>query len=194
MKKVLPAVLASMAILVCSIVGLDEESGDGFRDLVWRMNPFRSTRCGPFIARGGLKLLASAQLDFRALDRDGNGIQDFWRGDVAGLYSIRGPDGNPIRLCELRLAAADARPQHTVGLPPAPYDFHWFRAIPHEGETRPDPNRFAFCMFPHRYRYGFRWTYILDEKLVMYRKRIRTAGGVTFYPADPAAAGWERAN
>ena len=32
-----------------------------------------------------LRSLASAQADFRGNDRDGNGIQDFWTGDVAGL-------------------------------------------------------------------------------------------------------------
>ena len=36
-------------------------------------------------ASATLKSFASAQADFRGNDRDVDGIQQFWRGDVAGL-------------------------------------------------------------------------------------------------------------
>ena len=62
-----------------------------------------------------LKTFASAQADFRANDREGNRVNDFWTGDVAGLYCMtnvttRGNEDLPIKLIELSAAAADAAP------------------------------------------------------------------------------------
>src|SRR5579862_1744833 len=63
-----------------------------------------------------LKTLTSAEADFRANDRDWNQVNDFWTGDVKGLYTmtsarVRGARGDredpPIRLIELSVAAAD---------------------------------------------------------------------------------------
>src|SRR5213592_4255451 len=64
-------------------------------------------RCG---AGGPLKTLTSAQADFRAGDRDANGVEDFWVKDVAGLYTTPGVDKQQIRLIELKLALADEHP------------------------------------------------------------------------------------
>src|SRR4051812_44657210 len=64
-------------------------------------------------ASTSLKTLTSAEADFRANDRDGNLVNDFWTGDVKGLYTmtsanVRGTRGDtPIRLIELSIAAAD---------------------------------------------------------------------------------------
>ena len=40
-----------------------------------------------------LKTIVTAQADFRANDRDGNGVADYWRGDIAGLYVLK-PQGS----------------------------------------------------------------------------------------------------
>jgi type II secretory pathway pseudopilin PulG len=70
-------------------------------------------------ASTALKTLTSAEADFRANDRDGNHVNDFWTADVKGLYTmtsaeVRGagtsPKDPPIRLIELQTAAADADP------------------------------------------------------------------------------------
>lgn len=66
-------------------------------------------------ASATLKTFSSAQADFRANDRDGNKINDFWTGDVAGLYSmtdasVKGNKDGPIKLIEISAAAADAAP------------------------------------------------------------------------------------
>jgi prepilin-type N-terminal cleavage/methylation domain-containing protein len=67
-------------------------------------------------AATSLKTLTSAEADFRANDRDWNGVNDFWTGDVKGLHTmtpakVRGAGGDsadpPIRLIELSVAAAD---------------------------------------------------------------------------------------
>lgn len=62
-----------------------------------------------------LKTISSAQADFRANDRDGNGVPDYWTGDVKSLYTLRGPESPlpgakeaPIRLIQENVAAADA--------------------------------------------------------------------------------------
>jgi prepilin-type N-terminal cleavage/methylation domain-containing protein len=67
-------------------------------------------------ASTSLKTLASAEADFRANDRDGNGVGDFWTGDVKGLYCVANTAGgaanistNPgNKLIEISVASADA--------------------------------------------------------------------------------------
>lgn len=69
-------------------------------------------------ASASLKTLATANHDFRANDRDGNRVLDFWTGDVAGLCLIVPQVGgapppppltysSAIRLIELSVAGAD---------------------------------------------------------------------------------------
>lgn len=55
-----------------------------------------------------LKTISSAQADFRVNDRDGDGVNQFWRADIAGLYALAPGGGPAIRLIELSTAAADA--------------------------------------------------------------------------------------
>jgi prepilin-type N-terminal cleavage/methylation domain-containing protein len=68
-------------------------------------------------ASTSLKTLTSAQADFRANDRDGNKVNDFWTADVKGLYTMTNGTvpGNSnsttdpvIKLIELSIASADA--------------------------------------------------------------------------------------
>jgi hypothetical protein len=62
-----------------------------------------------------LKTISAAQADFRANDRDGNGVTDYWTGDVKSLYTLRFPESPlpgakeaTIRLIHEHVAAADA--------------------------------------------------------------------------------------
>lgn len=58
-----------------------------------------------------LKTITSAEADFRANDRDRNKVEDFWTGDVSGLYYVKPTDGGPeVRLINVDLANADAQP------------------------------------------------------------------------------------
>ncbi len=68
-------------------------------------------------ASTSLKTLTSAEADFRANDRDWNHVNDFWTGDVKGLYTmtsaaITGATNSTtdpiIKLIELSVASADA--------------------------------------------------------------------------------------
>src|SRR6185436_8111745 len=66
-----------------------------------------------------LKALSAAEADFRSNDRDGNHVNDFWTGDVKGLYTMTSaevpgagtaPKDEPLRLIEIEIAAADVDP------------------------------------------------------------------------------------
>src|SRR4029453_17868798 len=69
-------------------------------------------------ASTSLKTIATAQADFRANDRDGNHVNDFWTANVAALYTLTNsaiggalPNDTTapaIKLIELSLASADA--------------------------------------------------------------------------------------
>ena len=56
-----------------------------------------------------LKQVVAAEKTWYASDVDGNGIQDYWTGDVAALYGAIGPDGQPARLVDLEVARMDAQ-------------------------------------------------------------------------------------
>ena len=99
-----------------------------------------------------LKTFCSAQAYFRANDRDGNRVNDYWSADVSGLYRITIPlgrgKGEAIRLIERLGATADAHPvislekagqlQSAEGLhasgfvalgKPSPKAGYWFAAV-----------------------------------------------------------------
>lgn len=64
-------------------------------------------------ASASLKTMATAEADFRANDRDGNHVNDFWTADVEGLYTVYPSGGTAnsiIKLVELSVAGADAIP------------------------------------------------------------------------------------
>jgi type II secretory pathway pseudopilin PulG len=56
-----------------------------------------------------LKGLVSAEAEFRANDRDRNGVNDFWTADVKGLFTMTpaGTSNIPLQLIPRELAAAD---------------------------------------------------------------------------------------
>ena len=74
-------------------------------------------------ASSTLNQIAWAQEDFRDHDRDGNGVKDFWRADIAGLHlSLKEQAGFPHKITE-----GDDRP--TTAL----FDRARFPAKPVEG-------------------------------------------------------------
>ena len=97
-------------------------------------------------ASTSLKTLSSAEADFRANDRDWNHVNDFWTGDVKGLYTmtsagVRGagtaPLDPPIKLIEVEVAAADVDPARVpaggenmaLPQPPAARKGYWYVAL-----------------------------------------------------------------
>lgn len=76
-----------------------------------------------------LKALASLEADVRHQDLDGNGVKDFWTGDLAGLFAI----GSLKR----ELAEADVNPLTPLCPRPVPYRGHYFVALQVDYSTRP---------------------------------------------------------
>jgi hypothetical protein len=79
-------------------------------------------------ASTALAILVSAESDFRANDRDWNHIQDYWTGDVAGLYYVS-VEGKEIQLISRELAEADAAPLKPLVPAPVPYHGYLFVAM-----------------------------------------------------------------
>ncbi|MBI3857453.1 MAG: hypothetical protein HY293_17340 [Planctomycetes bacterium] len=136
-------------------------------------------------ASGDLKTIASAQADFRANDRDGNGRTDYWRGDVAGLYTLKN-QGQEIKLIELSVAMADDRPVGDLGPYGTPVPRHGFkiRAIRHADETARGPDRFAACEFPSPIEKGRHGTYLISESNVVYKRILGHDRGVEAHPTE----------
>ncbi len=134
-----------------------------------------------------LKTITSAQADFRANDRDGNGMNQFWRADIAGLYALAPGGGPAMRLIELSVAAADDRPMLNIApyAQPAPKQGYWYRALRHADEAVLDANlRFAAECHPADYPKSGRYTFIVDENNTIFRCDLGHGRGLTVYPTD----------
>jgi type II secretory pathway pseudopilin PulG len=103
-------------------------------------------------AMATLRTLATAEADFRSNDRDGNHVNDFWTGDVAGLYCISPDSAQPgprdaIKLIELSTAGADSDPLNAPATPygvsireftrSGPKARYWFWALRQDASETP---------------------------------------------------------
>jgi hypothetical protein len=139
-------------------------------------------------ATATLSELYLAQEKFRNTDADRNGIKDYWRTDVAGLYTLA-PDGEPLKFIGLSTAQADRRPAAPVPGGRVTKCAYWFETLGFGDEKKPDPMRFAYCAWPD-VPYRNEWTFMVDHHGVIYGKRIAPYWPPEFYPADPTAEGW----
>jgi len=145
-----------------------------------------------------LKTLSAAEADFRANDRDANGVNDFWTGDVSGLYSLKVKD-RELRLLERAVAEADSCPIRGLCWPYRPKQGYFFTAMEADdsengvsyfqntGGNRPmgdvhNLERFAFCAFAESRGRGT-YSFIMNQNNTVYRSR--RGGHVTRWPDDP---------
>ena len=135
-------------------------------------------------ASTSLKTLTSAEADFRANDRDGNKVNDFWTGDVSGLYHVKSPDTNlELRLIEGDVARADAKPlfpisQRAVG-------GYFYQALDRDdnlkgpdGDYKQDTDKsgrkvhntgsFGFCAYPRSGSDG-KYIFFVNENSTIFR-------------------------
>ncbi|HEX7899442.1 MAG TPA: hypothetical protein VF950_16870 [Planctomycetota bacterium] len=129
---------------------------------------------------GTLRTLRAAQMDFRANDRDGDGKNEFWRKDVAGLYTLQGKDGKPIALIEVSTSQAEKTPK--AG--------YLYRAIRFADEPPLDVQRFAACAYPATPDAGKNMGVISHEGAIYVKAAV--PGGVDVFPADPLKEGWRK--
>lgn len=138
-----------------------------------------------------LKTLASAQADFRANDRDGNGVNDFWTGDIAGLLQHG--------LIPRELAAADARPLVPLVSKPVAYMGYYFVAMETDETEQPPEElrqdtdkksgkvhhrtKFAYCAYPVEFGVTGRNSYIINENNTI-RWSYTQGDAVLHWPSD----------
>ncbi len=120
------------------------------------------------VAYSALAELNSAERKFFDGDVDKNGYQDFWTGDVAGLYKFG--------LVSRQIAEADAAPINRLVEQPIPYQGYYFIALEWDDSGEPPERlkqvtdtsagkvhhqkRFAFCAYPARSQNANCWTYL----------------------------------
>ncbi|HEX7902222.1 MAG TPA: hypothetical protein VF950_30965 [Planctomycetota bacterium] len=137
-----------------------------------------------------LKVITSAEADFRGNDRDKNGVQDFWTKDVAGLYGfIPAGEREPLQLISVELAKAD--PSHPGAIPFAGY---WHEAMDQDEDGKPyrqgdrNPSRFGFRARPGDPSTGRNAFYINDGNTIFQRSTEFPL--VTRWPTDAELKSW----
>ena len=136
---------ATIAVLIMLVVGLSA--------LIVPMLSNSQRASNERTAAALLKVITSAEADFRGNDRDKNGVQDFWTKDVAGLYGlVPAGDTEPLQLISLELSKTD--PSHPGAVPLAGY---WREAMDRDEDGADyrqgpakdrNPKRFGFFARP----------------------------------------------
>jgi len=126
-----------------------------WRERVMSKNEYAASRI--------LWLLTTAESTFRSKDLDRNRLDDFWTGDVAGLYSYG--------LIPREVAEADAAPLKPLVPKPVPYRGHFFKALTADGQKSP-PEPYA---------------QVTDK--ASGRVHHSRSFGFTAYPAEPGVTG-----
>ena len=143
-------------------------------------------------AMASLVMLSKAESDFRANDRDGNGIRDFWTGDVAGLYRLG--------LIERSVAEADTGPLAPLVSKPIPRNGCCFKALRRDrSETPPvvyaqatdktsgnvhHEERFGFCAYPAEPGVTGNKIFIVNENNTVFRAAVGKVPIPQDWPAD----------
>lgn len=164
-------------------------------------------------AAAQLKQLAALVAHFRSYDVDGNQINDYWTGDVSGLYRLVPPKRkNPMGLISMEMALADASPlpagpekggatiSEALGPKPAPLYGYFFKAL-EKGRVRREPsplndgsNRnadmYGFCAYPAEYGKTGRRTYFITEDNNPYWKDLK-GQPISESPVDALKEGWQ---
>jgi hypothetical protein len=153
-----------------------------------------------------LKALATAEADFRTNDRDGNGLHDFWVGDVSGLFRYT-LNSKEIKLIDKSIADADASPLKMQNLAPLKREQpvsksgYFFAAIAkyvdkemsesyHTGGYR-NNHKFGFAAFPADYGKTGRHTLVVSETGTVWKKDLGGKPPEAF-PESPSKEEWEK--
>lgn len=158
------------------------------REPLTRSAGFSNERSGG----ASLRTIAAAQADFRGNDRDGNGVLDYWRADIAGLYVLKSA-GEMLKLIELSVAGADGKPTTDVESVAvrSPKAGYWYRTLRFKDEVVPDPQRFAAIAYPDTPSAG-RNFFIISHENTIYKKAVDGGPVPEVYPEDPVKEGWAK--
>lgn len=166
-------------------------------------------------ARNSIAIFGIAEMDFMSNDRDGNGVMDYWTGDVSGFHRIQAK-GESINLITLELAKADGAPLLAGGLlgkpvaeEPVPHHGYLFRVLKRDktGGAKPfeyqdgtgkdgrkvfNRDRFGFAAYPSEYGKTGIITLIVNQEAVIYWKDLKGAV-IEEFPDAPLSQGWKKA-
>ncbi|MEK7467715.1 MAG: DUF2950 family protein [Planctomycetota bacterium] len=160
-----------------------------------------------------LRRVHTAELDFRRNDGDGNGVPDFWTGDLSGLYRVAQPNGEASAFLDPVIASADraplppgsgTRPRLTADLPPKAWNGYWMRALKGFASDGPDEDSnawenlrgFAFVAFPVKAGESGKRVFLVGVDGTVWAKDAAEAApeGPAEWPArGPEADGWKKA-
>jgi len=133
-----------------------------------------------------LKTLTSAEADFRMNDRDENHVEDFWTGDVSGLYHVISPKTKvEVRLIEESLANADSKPLYPPTNGTVEDAGYVFQALDRDDSVEGDKGiykqdtdtsgrnvhnkeRFGFIAFPSSLERG-KYLFLVNENNTIFR-------------------------
>ena len=143
-------------------------------------------------ASGSLKTVASAEVDFRQNDRDGNGTNDFIVTDVRNLfYMMVGP--NRIELIEMTIA--DACTTNMTVVPKAGYRYTVMttdqNGAAYDGGTGRNMSRFGFSTFPDAVNTTGKLEFIINEGNTMWKRdstQMGAAAPTVAFPLNPRTA------
>ena len=127
-------------------------------------------------ASATLKTLASAEASFRMNDTDGNGVKDYWTGDICGLWRYD-------RLISRELAEADSSPLEPLVDKPVPYHGYFFKTLQRDlqnkitynsdtddsGRKVHNSSRFGFCAYPVEYGSTGNTIFIINENNTIFK-------------------------
>jgi hypothetical protein len=145
---------------------------------------------------------------FRRTDADGNGAQDYWTADVAGLYALEDANGQMLKFLDFSMAKADVKPLREAysWQPPEkaqPKAGYFWRVIERDAEGKPyrqdndgdgksctNPSKYAVCAFPAEYNKDGIRTFITNESKLVYYKDTGGKPVVQWPGDDPLKQGW----
>ncbi|GEM_PF-1583741 len=159
-------------------------------------------------ADSALMQLVTAEGIWRQTDSDQNGVQDYWTLDVAGFYYLQDAGGTKLRYIDIGVARADAAGLAVYSKDePRPSHGYWVKALAKDaagraysqdaggsGVKRTNATEFGFCAFPSKYGSTGKFTFLVNEEGVVYRKDLgpQAPDGLDQWPGgDPKREGWE---
>jgi hypothetical protein len=157
-------------------------------------------------AVASLKSLVIAEMDFKKNDRDGNGLHDFWVGDVSSLYRYTNAS-KEIKLIDKTLADADVVPLKTQNLAPlklekpVPKAGYLFTVLSKYGDKEKteayhaggfrNEHKFGFAAYPAEYGKSGRATFVVGESGVIWKKDLAGKPPDAF-PESASKDDWEK--
>jgi len=148
-------------------------------------------------ASASIKVVLTANLDYRTNDRNDDGMPNYWCASIAGLYTTTDGLGQELRLIDVTVALADADADQEGGgtfpaigssldgTPTKPKAGYWYEDIEtsETGEEYDDDDddhnnhRFGYACWPDAHNGSGKVVFIVNQTGVVYRTGDTGLGG-----------------